>query len=68
MAKKPKESRRPEKKSSTEAAGSNKQPASIYTVMLFVSVLAIFLGCIFLTLEMKAYDWQRSVPPGLQGR
>jgi hypothetical protein len=58
----------PRKKSGApKAAAGQKQPASIYTIMLFLSVLAMFLGCIFLALEMKAYDWNRQVPAGLQG-
>jgi hypothetical protein len=49
-----------------KAAGS-KEPASIYTMLLFLSMLAMVLGCIFLFLEMKAYNMQIKVPADAQG-
>lgn len=35
-----------------------KQPWNIYSMMLLLALLAIIIGCIFLILELKAYDWQ----------
>ncbi|MGD9722959.1 MAG: hypothetical protein AB7O59_21295 [Pirellulales bacterium] len=35
-----------------------KPKANIYTVLLALSLVAVFIGCIFLSLEMAAYDWQ----------
>ncbi len=34
-----------------------KPPANIYTVLLALSFVAVLIGCIFLSLEMAAYDW-----------
>ncbi|MEX2113237.1 MAG: hypothetical protein WD845_08635 [Pirellulales bacterium] len=34
-----------------------KPPANIYTVLLAMSFVAVLIGCIFLSLEMSAYDW-----------
>jgi hypothetical protein len=33
-----------------------KQSANIYTMMLIIAFLAVSIGCLFLFLEMKAYD------------
>ncbi len=33
-----------------------KQTANIYTMLLILTFLAITIGCLFLFLEMKAYD------------
>jgi hypothetical protein len=33
-----------------------KQSANIYTMMLIIAFLAVTIGCIFLFMEMKAYD------------
>jgi hypothetical protein len=30
---------------------------NVYTVMLILSLLAIVIACIFLSMEMAAYDW-----------
>jgi hypothetical protein len=35
-----------------------KQPWNVYSMMLLLSMIAIIIGCIFLTLELKAYDWK----------
>ena len=66
MAKKTeKKAAAPKKKSGApKGEGSKKSPAGIYTIMLLLSALALFLGCIFLTLELKAYKWERNVPAG----
>ncbi len=37
-----------------------KPPANIYTVMLALSFMAVLIGCIFLSLELGAYDWDYS--------
>jgi hypothetical protein len=42
-----------------------KQTANIYTMLLVLTFLALVVGCIFLYLEMKAYDMQVRVPPEL---
>ncbi len=34
-----------------------KPKTNIYTVLLILSFVAIVIGCVFLSLEMKAYDW-----------
>lgn len=34
-----------------------KQSFNIYSMMLLLALLAVIIGCIFLTLELKAYDW-----------
>jgi hypothetical protein len=34
-----------------------KPGANIYTVLLALSFAAVLIGCIFLSLEMSAYDW-----------
>jgi hypothetical protein len=34
-----------------------KQSFNVYSMMLLLALLAIIIGCIFLTLELKAYDW-----------
>ena len=33
-----------------------KQTANIYTMMLIMAFLAVCVGCLFLFMEMKAYD------------
>jgi len=33
-----------------------KQTANIYTMMMIIAFLAVTIGCIFLFMEMKAYD------------
>ena len=33
-----------------------KQSANIYTMLLIIAFLAVTIGCIFLFMEMKAYD------------
>ena len=43
-----------------------KQNANIYTVMLILSFLATFVGCLFLYFEMSAYDMEKSVPAALK--
>ena len=43
-----------------------KQNANIYTVMLILSFLATFVGCLFLYFEMSAYDMEKSVPSALK--
>jgi hypothetical protein len=43
-----------------------KQNANIYTVLLILSFLATFVGCLFLYFEMSAYDMQKSVPSDLK--
>jgi hypothetical protein len=43
-----------------------KQYANVYTVMLILSFLATAIGCLFLYLEMRAYDMQRTVPADLK--
>jgi hypothetical protein len=65
VAKKAKAKDAPRAKS--RGAVSTKEPASIYTMMLFLSALALFLGCIFLFLEMKAYNMTIRVPADAQG-
>lgn len=35
-----------------------KQTWNAYSMMLLLSLLAIIIGCIFLILELKAYDWK----------
>ena len=35
----------------------DKQSFNIYSMMLLLALLAIIIGCIFLTLELKAYGW-----------
>lgn len=37
-----------------------KPPANIYTVMLALSFMAVLIGCVFLSLELGAYDWDYS--------
>jgi len=39
-----------------------KEPAApdIYVSLLFVSVSALVIGCIFLVLELQRYDWKFS--------
>ena len=34
-----------------------RQGMNVYTVMLILSLLAITIGCIFLAMEMAAYEW-----------
>lgn len=34
-----------------------KQTWNIYSMMLLLALLAIIIGCVFLILELKAYDW-----------
>jgi hypothetical protein len=46
------------KRPAAEEVEYEKQPWNIYSMMLLLALLAIIIGCIFLTLELKAYDWQ----------
>lgn len=43
-----------------------KQRANVYTMMLIVSFLCIIVGCLFLYLEMKEYNFQVKVPAAAQ--
>jgi hypothetical protein len=43
-----------------------KQNANIYTVMLILSFIATLIGCLFLFLEMRAYDMEIKVPQNLK--
>ncbi|MEX2186084.1 MAG: hypothetical protein WD875_04785 [Pirellulales bacterium] len=36
----------------------DKQTWNVYSMMLLLALLAIVIGCIFLVLELKAYDWK----------
>jgi len=40
-----------------------KQSANIYTMLLILSFIFVLIGCLFLFLEMKAYDLTVKVPP-----
>jgi hypothetical protein len=40
-----------------------KQSANIYTMLLILSFIFVLIGCLFLFLEMKAYDLTIKVPP-----
>jgi len=40
-----------------------KHTANIYTMMMILSFLALLLGCVFLSLEMSAYEWKITIPP-----
>jgi hypothetical protein len=46
------------KRQVVEEVEYEKQPWNIYSMMLLLSMVAIIIGCIFLTLELKAYDWK----------
>lgn len=35
-----------------------KQTWNIYSMMMLLSLLAVIIGCIFLVLELKAYEWK----------
>jgi len=39
-----------------------KQSANIYTMLLILSFIFVLIGCLFLFLEMKAYDLTIKVP------
>jgi hypothetical protein len=43
-----------------------KQDLNVYTVMLILALLATLIGCLFLFLEMRAYDMQKTVPGDLK--
>jgi hypothetical protein len=43
-----------------------KQQANIYTMMLILSFVATLIACVFLFLEMRAYEMQRKVPADLK--
>jgi hypothetical protein len=43
-----------------------KQYANVYTVMLILAFLATVIACLFLYLEMRAYDMQKTVPADLK--
>jgi hypothetical protein len=43
-----------------------KQDLNVYTVMLILAFLATMIGCVFLYLEMRAYDMQKTVPADLR--
>jgi hypothetical protein len=43
-----------------------KQDLNVYTVMLILAFLATVIGCLFLFLEMRAYDMQKTVPADLR--
>jgi hypothetical protein len=43
-----------------------KQDLNVYTVMLILAFLATVIGCVFLYLEMRAYDMQKTVPSDLR--
>jgi hypothetical protein len=43
-----------------------KQDLNVYTVMLILAFLATVIGCVFLFLEMRAYDMQKTVPADLR--
>ena len=34
-----------------------RQGMNVYTVMLILSLIAVTIACIFLAVEMSAYDW-----------
>lgn len=33
-------------------------PTDVYTTLLFISVGALLMGCVFLILELNSYGWQ----------
>jgi len=39
-----------------------KQSANVYTMLLILSFIFVLIGCLFLFLEMKAYDLTIKVP------
>ena len=39
-----------------------KQAANIYTAMLILAFVFVLIGCLFMFLEMKAYELQIKVP------
>ena len=43
-----------------------KQNLNVYTVMLILALMATVIGCLFLFLEMRAYDMQKTVPAELK--
>jgi hypothetical protein len=43
-----------------------KQDLNVYTVMLILAFLATVIGCVFLYLEMRTYDMQKTVPADLR--
>ena len=43
-----------------------KQNLNVYTVMLILAFLATVIGCLFLYLEMCAYDMDKTVPGDLK--
>jgi hypothetical protein len=43
-----------------------KQDLNVYTVMLILAFLATVIGCLFLFLEMRAYEMQKTVPADLR--
>jgi hypothetical protein len=46
------------KRPAVEDIEYEKQPWNVYSMMLLLALIAIIIGCIFLTLELKAYDWK----------
>lgn len=40
-----------------------KQRANVYTVLLVIALVEIMVGCLFLYIEMKSYDFKVKVPP-----
>jgi len=42
-------------KASSSRGGGSKPPADVYTMFLFMALVAIIVGCVFLFLEIKAY-------------
>jgi len=51
------------KRSSKPAKAKGPAPApDIFVGLLFVAVAALITGCIFLAMELNAYEW--ALPPG----
>jgi hypothetical protein len=56
-----KSAKKPAKKPAPEArrgVAVEKPKANIYTVLLTLSFVAVLIGCLCLSLEMNAYNWE----------
>ncbi len=51
-----------------EEVDYDKQTWNVYSMMLLLSMLAILIGCIFLILELKAYEWKLDAKVDASGR
>lgn len=61
--KKAKAKAKPARKAKTPGVPVKKRPTDVYAVMLMLSLGFVALSCIFLALELGAYDFPSNITP-----